>query len=121
MIGFEQDLITSISDISLNLKKKKKKISSNAYYNSELIKQLIDKYSVITIDKNKTAVVDIKRLQFKQEARIKNTRVVWGLNPEKIFLKISLGKYSGKTLYDIYQHTDEEHLQEELTSFLEQL
>jgi hypothetical protein len=121
LIGLEQELITSIGNISLNLKKRKKKISSNAYYNSELVKQLVDQYSVITIDKNKTAIIDVRKLQFKQETRIKNSRVVWGFNPEKFFIKISLGKYSGKTLYDIYRHADEENIQEGVTNFLEQL
>lgn len=121
LIGFEQDLITSISDINLNFKKKKKNISSNAYYNSQLVKQLIDKYSFIAIDKNKTAVIDVKKLQFKHESRIKNTQVVWGIKPEKLFVKLSLGRYSGKTLYDIYQLTEEENMKEEITTFLEQL
>jgi hypothetical protein len=122
-IEIKKELISSISEFSFNYKKKGKsnKNNNSAYFNTVLLKELIDRYSVISIGKNNTATIDVAKLRFKQEYKVGKSNIVWGLTPQKIFVKIALGKYSGKTLYEIVNKTEKDSLEQEVTNYLNQL
>ncbi|MFD0962946.1 hypothetical protein [Pseudofulvibacter geojedonensis] len=119
MSALEQEMIKAVAKISYDLKKKK--VKNKVDFNTNVLKELVKNYSKISLNNSNTAIVDLSKLQFRQEFRLGNNQIKCTLTPKKIFVKLLIGKYKNKTLYELVNEEEIQNLEEEVSIFLKSI